>query len=331
MIAVKLSGGLGNNLFQYVTVRSIAERCGYAFCYFPYHGFRYFLKRLRRRMARMLGRAVEDGHGASALKQVVQADISRYFTLEPRSGAVERFNRMKWCLVPEGRKMQAVQRTVVAADGYAFGDMDPAVFEVPDWSLLVGSYQSFAFFSEVRPAVLKWLRLRPPYRRLLEEIEAQLPLSPERRCCIHVRLGDYLVSDKGLAWGDRGWALPMEYYRHAVSLLPDDCFFIIVTDNPAKTREIFDFLQNVTILEGNPEPVDMFVFTRCRYNIVANSTFSQWGAWLNETPGKQVFAPKYNLGWSIGKWVPASMAAHPEDWTYIDVRRLLAASPGHRV
>ena len=125
--------------------------------------------------------------------------------------------------------------------------------------------------------------------------------------------------DKGLAWQDQGWALPLSYYKEAVSRLPDNLLYIIVTDNPAYVRDHFDFIENKIVMSDNPEAVDMHLFTRCRYNIIANSTFSWWGAWLNEQRGKQVIGPKYHLGWARKTWLPWVFECHPKDWAYIDV------------
>ena len=77
------------------------------------------------------------------------------------------------------------------------------------------------------------------------------------------------------------------------------------------------------IFRNNPDVVDMFVFTICKYNIISNSTFSNWGAWLNDIDNKVVFAPKFNLGWHKRAWIPYSSEARPSAWNYVDVLELL--------
>ena len=105
--------------------------------------------------------------------------------------------------------------------------------------------------------------------------------------------------------------------------LPGDLFFVIVTDSPDYVRESFGFLDKLHICVDTPEPVDLSLFALCKYNIVANSTFSWWGAWLNQIDGQVVIAPEYFMGWSKRMWIPWAFEHHPGDWTYLDVLDLV--------
>jgi hypothetical protein len=67
----------------------------------------------------------------------------------------------------------------------------------------------------------------------------------------------------------------------------------------------------------------MFLLTLCRYNVIANSSFSWWGAWCNQTPGKEVIAPRYHLGWAKRIWHPGGMEDAPPEWRSIDVLETL--------
>ena len=76
MIAIKLRAGLGNNLFQYAAARTLAERRGYDFCYFPLRSANYYWRAFRKGLSRLRGR-----DRSPMRKQIAQADIGRYFTL----------------------------------------------------------------------------------------------------------------------------------------------------------------------------------------------------------------------------------------------------------
>ena len=105
--------------------------------------------------------------------------------------------------------------------------------------------------------------------------------------------------------------------------LPRGLFYVVTTDSPDYVEANFGFLDDVHICADNPEPVDLFVFSLCKYKVVAISTFSWWGAWLNRIEGKIVIAPEYHMGWSKRTWIPWAFEHHPRDWTYIDVLGLV--------
>ena len=318
MIATKLSGGLGNNLFQYAAVRTLAEKKGYSFCHFPLRGRRYYFKRVMEHFSRLCGNGREKDP-----KQVVAADLAHYFTLGKYSCTGSFVRRLVWLLMPKARKTEFVAATRPLDGTVSFPMFDPGFFDVGDWTELSDGFQSDAYFADNRQSILRWYSLKPAYRSVLESIERRIGRPPEERCCIHVRRGDYLIMDKGLAWQGQGWALPLAYYKETVSRLPKDLLFIIVTDSPDYVREHFGFLDNMIVMSGNSEVIDMHIFTLCRYNIIANSTFSWWGAWLNEQKSKQVIAPKYHLGWAKQSWLPWAFERHPEDWVYIDTLKLI--------
>lgn len=318
MITVKLGAGLGNNLFQYVTSRTLAASKGYRFCYFPVRGYTYYKKRLLTELNRLLRRRPKEKQ-----KQIVQADLSEYFTLD-RSARLRQYGlRLLWMLVPGTRKsVFSPIRKAYSADR-SFEIMDQRLFQVSDWTLLQGGFQSLGYFAGNRAQILDWLTLRPRYKRQLDRILARIPVPEQQRCCVHVRRGDYLETDKGLAFEGQGLALPFEYYTHAIALLPDDLLFVFSTDSPDYVHQNFEFVKNKLVLTGNSESVDIWMFAHCKYNIIANSTFSWWGAWLNDIESKIVIAPKYNIGWARKLWLPWGFEYHPDDWHYVDVLGLV--------
>ena len=104
---------------------------------------------------------------------------------------------------------------------------------------------------------------------------------------IHVRRGDYLsatYSDKFLSLGE-------EYYKKAVEAIREkitDPEFLIFSDDEEFVKDAFAWLENTTVVSGNTGENsyrDMQLMSLCRHNIIANSTFSQWGALLNKNEG----------------------------------------------
>jgi hypothetical protein len=110
---------------------------------------------------------------------------------------------------------------------------------------------------------------------------------------IHIRRGDYVEGDSAPKFEN----LPLEYYRKALHRLESSTGLLdrfIFSDDLTWVRENKLFDREMTFVEagGNLSPVDdMWLMTLCRHNIIANSSFSWWGAWLNRNEAKMVVAP----------------------------------------
>ncbi len=114
---------------------------------------------------------------------------------------------------------------------------------------------------------------------------------------IHLRRGDYLT-----AYGDKFKSLSREYYGPAVDIIcertgldRERLKFYIFSDDSKLAEAEFDFLKNKTVVSNNKGKEsfrDMQLMSLCRHNIIANSTFSQWAALLNDNEGHLTVYPK---------------------------------------
>lgn len=110
---------------------------------------------------------------------------------------------------------------------------------------------------------------------------------------IHVRRGDYLDD---LNLGIFGDICSKEYFQKAVSKIYtifDNPHFFVFSNDLQWCMENLK-LSSVTYVSGNIGPSswkDMYLMTNCSHNIISNSTFSWWGAWLNPNPDKVVICP----------------------------------------
>jgi hypothetical protein len=141
-------------------------------------------------------------------------------------------------------------------------------------------FQSERYFRDCRELLIDLFA--PPvlaclgtYRSILE-----FPNS----CAIHVRRGDYLIRSSPCQ------VVGMDYYRQAINLFPD-ARFLVCSDDLEFCRKFF-VGSRFTFSEGNSDEEDLYLMSMCRHQIIANSTFSWWAAYLNQNPDKRIIAPR---------------------------------------
>lgn len=154
----------------------------------------------------------------------------------------------------------------------------------------------------------------------LSEASARL-LKHIRNTCsvsIHVRRGDYCSAKNRMIYGG---ICSVRYYRNAMrrmeTLLQEQPHYFIFTDDPAWVKKHLH-IENSILVDCNQDKndwEDMMLMSSCRHHIIANSSFSWWGAWLGSFPGKQVIAPEW---WYNGVPTPHLL---PDAWIRIPVRQ----------
>jgi hypothetical protein len=112
---------------------------------------------------------------------------------------------------------------------------------------------------------------------------------------IHIRRGDYVTNtDANILLGG---LCDLSYYENAISYINKNVsepFFHFFSDDIDWVKENFSSLNNVSFINWNygaDSWQDMMLMSNCKHNIIANSSFSWWGAWLNNNPNKIVIAP----------------------------------------
>lgn len=169
----------------------------------------------------------------------------------------------------------------------------PSIFEhLEDNQYLIGHFQSYKFFEEYRDSILEELQFSV---EILSE-KTKMIANDMQRCnsvSIHVRRGDYL---NGYYYNTLGKICDIAYYQRAIAAVKekvDNPHFYIFSDDSKYVAENLK-IDNATYVDfnvGKDSWQDMFLMSRCKHNIIANSTFSWWGAWLNRNPSKIVIAP----------------------------------------
>lgn len=171
---------------------------------------------------------------------------------------------------------------------------NPELFKKRGDIYLEGFWVSYKYIiPEVETRLRNELQLRFPISKqatLFKSLISQC----EQPVSLHVRRGDYIIrKDYATKFG----SLDINYYQQAINILKEKLgnFPIFVfTDDPNWVNNNLFYIHKLTVVSGNniPDYEELHLMSQCSHNIIANSTFSWWAAWLNDNPEKIVIAPK---------------------------------------
>jgi hypothetical protein len=158
---------------------------------------------------------------------------------------------------------------------------------------LDGYFQSESYFKQQRADILKVFEF-PALDNVNDEVKKKINASANS-VSIHVRRGDYLKSE---AVSKVHGVLPLSYYQKGLSILkekfPSMTLFVFSDDIFWVKTNFQNVSAEVYMIENNSAKdswKDMALMSHCNHHIIANSSFSWWGAWLNPRPDKIVIAP----------------------------------------
>jgi hypothetical protein len=171
-----------------------------------------------------------------------------------------------------------------------------------------GFFQSAEYFDSEFDAVRRAFTVRREHRERFQRSYADLVR--DGYVCVHVRRGDYLH------WGGYGVELPWSYFRRCLELADPQGPVIFTSDDLAAVRAELGSRAG-TRFEANDPIIDLQLMMNAEVCVVANSSFSWWGAWLNPRPDKRVLAPRHWLGFKEGREWPRRVI--PEDWIQVPV------------
>ena len=161
-------------------------------------------------------------------------------------------------------------------------------FRIKDETNLQGFFQTEKYFEHCREDIKRLYTFKDD---IVEESKDKFPKLKTETVSIHLRFGDYIAMQQLHPICDS------EYYTSALEHFKDKPYhFLIFSDNIAYCKQIFGESENISYIEGNSAFVDMCMMSMCDHNIIANSSFSWWSAWLNQNSNKKIIAPKNWFG-----------------------------------
>ena len=166
---------------------------------------------------------------------------------------------------------------------------EECLFEMETPCYLVGYWQSWKYFQSMRQNLCEDFYFSEQF--LSSDIKnLAIELSQKQSVGIHVRRTDYAYHPHGI--------LPIHYYQNAIRYINQqiNCpVFYVFSDDPDWVEDNFDIRKSFLVIKGNTDIEDMYLMSQCKHNIIANSTFSWWAAWLNSNPDKIVIVPQNGL------------------------------------
>lgn len=181
---------------------------------------------------------------------------------------------------------------------------------------LSGSWITEKYFKQIRDTILHDFAF--PY--FIKEAARVLSreIGESESIALHVRCGDYRKK-----YSDFFTMLDFQYYQHAVKSIVDrveaggDVKLFIFSDEPLRVREFLPLDQIgvpyvlVNVHNSDEAVHEIHLMSRCKHTVIANSTFSWWGAWLNTNPKKIIVCPKK---WFAQEKMNAAHDYYPPEW-----------------
>ncbi len=247
------------------------------------------------------GRALAARHGAELV-----LDSSWIESAADGRSSGSRSNELG-CFVLEAplarvEQVARLQRSVLPSRRPLLQEAGPDLLESPDNTYLRGNWEKLVYFEEAEPLLRRDFTFRPAIAAQQAELAEGIGESPLPTVSLHVRSGG---------------TLGPEYYSRALDALGSGVGSVrvyVFTDDLDWCKTNLR-LNDHDVVVGAAGAAEMHLMTLCEHHVLADSSFSWWGAWLNPSPAKIVVAPR--------PWLQDS----PADWVRIDRRDYQADQP----
>lgn len=287
----RLDGGFGNQLFQYATARSIADRLGCDLL--------------------LDARAVQtkDSRDYGLGRYAIRADLAAPDLLDalpsPRSSRAGRLRSRLALAVPS-----LFPSPVFWPASFAY---DERVLCITRPMYLVGYWQSERYFGWNRSRLQADLHIKQP---VLDPTGLKERIVASHSVALHIRRGDYHTNT---AAAQTHGLCDHRYYVDAVSYMAkhhSDMQLFVFSDEPEWVRQNFQFNVPMVVVDasmGSSTSFDFEMMRTCKHHIISNSTYSWWAAWLAEHDRQIVIAPQR---WFNDQTI-ASQDVVPQRWVRI--------------
>ena len=187
-------------------------------------------------------------------------------------------------------------------------DYQPTIFDISDNTNLHGYFQSEKYFNFCRSLILDNLVFKEHIIKDSKRLFNNLNIEPEETTSIHVRRGDFLKRTQHHP------IQPPEYYIEAIKNTKNKNY-LFFSDDIEWCKQSFKNNKDVYFSENVNPFVDLYSMSKCKHNVIVNSSFSWWGAWLNTYNDKRVIAPTNWFGPAYKNFTTKDII--PQQWISI--------------
>jgi len=267
ILITRIGGGLGNQLFQYAVARNIAILNNLNFRL----DLSWFANNNDRKYELSYFNIIENiatDNEIKKLKKHKKKNSRRWFLYN-------------YFLINESKYVEEKQF-----------NFDPNIMKVKSSIYLDGYWQTEKYFKENKELIRKEFTLVNPLSINAKKIYSTI--KSKRSVSLHIRRGDYITNKEA----NRNMGIcPIEYYKKAIQIVSQKIsnphFFIFSDDINWAKENLKTHFPITFVSDGKiPDYEELILMKECKHNIIANSSFSWWGAWLNNNTNKTVVAPK---------------------------------------
>ena len=170
---------------------------------------------------------------------------------------------------------------------------DDKLVSIEDNNYIEGYFQNEKYFLSIRDELIANFTIKCDVSKYTQQISKQI-LAENISASLHIRRGDYISNtDTNNVHG----TCDLEYYKRAMSMMNGkykEIRYFIFSDDIAWVKENLE-VENAVYIDSKEKRIpheDIYLMSLCSHNIIANSSLSWWGAWLNQNDDKTVIAPK---------------------------------------
>ena len=272
MIITQVIGGLGNQMFQYAAGRAVSMK-NHTPLYLDISGFKNYELHQGFELQRVFTSSCEIASPADVRRVLGWQSppvIRRIISRKPLAS----FCKQHFVVEPHFQYW-------------------PGVNSVPKDCYLSGYWQSEKYFDNVESQIRADFTFKPPLKMLNAELASKI--GQMNAVSLHVRRGDYANNPKTTAMHG---LCPMDYYLSAIRYIAERVespYFYIFSDDIDWVKDNLNInfpCEYIGHNHGAESYNDMRLMSLCKHHIIANSSFSWWGAWLNPNAEKIVVSPK---------------------------------------